>query len=273
MLPLSIPCSYRHRSVLVASWYAVIPWALHLQSVCYSHAVSSWDTFRYFYVYICWTEMIPLILHTMDYTGVQGPQMDWVSSNLPEAWQHFHQHVEVTFTGPLKSKTKEEQCTCLMLWVGDQGWPIYNTWTGLTCKWWQEAAEHLLYQVQRVYMWNLYGQHHLPPIQVQPSDSRWIWNFWTVLHWLEATGKGMWLLQCWQLLKVWDQGSSLTRTSESSWSLSIEPESFSDAQIKSIAETEAEGSVHAMGKELTRNLSHNPRAKVSTARLNLSSNS
>lgn len=65
----------------------------------------------------------------MDPSGVPTPQMDWDSANLPDAWRRFVQHVKLMFTGPLKEKEEATQCSYLLLWVGERGRDIYNTWT------------------------------------------------------------------------------------------------------------------------------------------------
>ena len=57
------------------------------------------------------------------------PKMDWSSGNLPGTWRSFKQHCKFTFGGPLKGKTEEQQCNYLMIWVGNKGRDIYNTWT------------------------------------------------------------------------------------------------------------------------------------------------
>ena len=56
------------------------------------------------------------------------PKMDWTSGDLPTAWKAFKQHCEFTFGGPLKRKSEEEKCNYLMIWIGDKGRDIYNTW-------------------------------------------------------------------------------------------------------------------------------------------------
>ena len=56
------------------------------------------------------------------------PKMDWTSRDLPTAWKAFRQHCEFTFGGPLKRKSEEEKCNYLMIWIGDKGRDIYNTW-------------------------------------------------------------------------------------------------------------------------------------------------
>lgn len=68
----------------------------------------------------------------MDWTGVPTPKMDWEASNLPEQWKKFRTHVDLIFKGPLEEKREEIKVTYLLLWVGDKGCEIYNTWTGMT---------------------------------------------------------------------------------------------------------------------------------------------
>ncbi|KAK9539545.1 hypothetical protein VZT92_004644 [Zoarces viviparus] len=65
----------------------------------------------------------------MENTGVPTPRMDWDSSNLPDAWREFRQHVELMFSGPLRAKEEEEKCSYLLLWIGEKGRDVYNTWT------------------------------------------------------------------------------------------------------------------------------------------------
>ena len=65
----------------------------------------------------------------MDVAGVPLPHIDWEASNLPEAWRKFKLHVDLMFSGPFKEKGEDEKCSYLLLWVGDKGRDIYNTWT------------------------------------------------------------------------------------------------------------------------------------------------
>lgn len=65
----------------------------------------------------------------MDIAGVPSPHMDWDACNLPVAWRKFKLHVELMFSGPFKRKAEDEKCSYLLLWVGDKGRDIYNTWT------------------------------------------------------------------------------------------------------------------------------------------------
>ena len=58
--------------------------------------------------------------------GNSAPKIDWRSKDLPTTWKAFRQHSEFTFGGPLNRKSEEENY--LMIWVGDKGRDIYNTW-------------------------------------------------------------------------------------------------------------------------------------------------
>lgn len=70
----------------------------------------------------------------MDLTGIPTPKMDWDSTNLPEAWKKFQQHVQLIFDGPLKDKDEEIKCKYLLLWVGDKGRDVFNTWPELSAE-------------------------------------------------------------------------------------------------------------------------------------------
>jgi len=65
----------------------------------------------------------------MDSFGVPAPKMDWESANLPEAWRRFRQHAELIFSGPLREKREQDKCSYLLLWIGEKGRDIFNTWT------------------------------------------------------------------------------------------------------------------------------------------------
>ncbi|KAL0194540.1 hypothetical protein M9458_008112, partial [Cirrhinus mrigala] len=65
----------------------------------------------------------------METYGIQAPRMDWTSANLPEAWRRFKQQAELMFSGPLQEKRETEKCSYLLLWIGEKGLDIYNTWS------------------------------------------------------------------------------------------------------------------------------------------------
>ena len=58
--------------------------------------------------------------------------MQWDGDNPKENWRRFKQHVELMFTGPLKSRTEQEKCSYLLIWVGQKGSDIYNTWSDIS---------------------------------------------------------------------------------------------------------------------------------------------
>ena len=68
----------------------------------------------------------------MDLRDIPAPVMNWEATNLPEAWKNFHQHVDLIFRGPLKAKTEEEKVSYLLLWVGEKGLDVFNTWSPIT---------------------------------------------------------------------------------------------------------------------------------------------
>lgn len=63
----------------------------------------------------------------MDVAGVPSPKIDWDSFNLRGEWKEFREHVDLVFSGPLKCKG-EEKCSYLLLWTGEKGKYILNTW-------------------------------------------------------------------------------------------------------------------------------------------------
>jgi hypothetical protein len=54
--------------------------------------------------------------------------MNWDTSDLPNAWRKFKEHVQFVFGGPLKAKDEATQCNYLMIWVGEKGRDLYCTW-------------------------------------------------------------------------------------------------------------------------------------------------
>ena len=56
------------------------------------------------------------------------PTIDWSSPNLKAAWKRFKQHCELMFSGPLSGKSEAVKCSYLLIWVGEKGRDIFNTW-------------------------------------------------------------------------------------------------------------------------------------------------
>ena len=61
-------------------------------------------------------------------TGVEPPKLDWHSSDLPTAFTNFKQYVELIFAGPFAKKGATEKVTYLLLWLGQEGITVYNSW-------------------------------------------------------------------------------------------------------------------------------------------------
>ena len=61
-------------------------------------------------------------------TGLQHPHMNWETGNLTENWKRFKQHAELMFSGPYSEKSEEEKCSYLLIWVGEKGRDVYNSW-------------------------------------------------------------------------------------------------------------------------------------------------
>ena len=68
----------------------------------------------------------------MALSGVDVPKMQLISDNLRENWRRFKQHAELMFSGPLKSRSEAEKCSYLLIWSGQKGRDIFNTWQNLT---------------------------------------------------------------------------------------------------------------------------------------------
>ena len=64
-----------------------------------------------------------------DLAGITPPSIDWDADDLPNAFRRFKQYCELIFKGPLSAKTEAQHVNYLLLWVGQTGLDIYNTWT------------------------------------------------------------------------------------------------------------------------------------------------
>ena len=79
-----------------------------------------------------WILLTILYYNNMDLAGITPLSFNWDDTNLPEQWQKFKRHVELVFSGPLKSKTEEEKVSYLLLWMGDKGRDVRATWTNIS---------------------------------------------------------------------------------------------------------------------------------------------
>lgn len=61
-------------------------------------------------------------------SGITPPSLDWSDADLPTAFQNFKKYTELVFSGPLAAKTDKEKATYLLLWLGQEGISIFQTW-------------------------------------------------------------------------------------------------------------------------------------------------
>lgn len=64
--------------------------------------------------------------------GIPPPQINWNSSNLPDEWQKFETHAKLTLNGLLSEKTEEQKVNYLLIWVGDRGREVRQTWRDIS---------------------------------------------------------------------------------------------------------------------------------------------
>ena len=57
-----------------------------------------------------------------------APQINWEATESVEAFRRLRKKCELMFKSILKEIAKEEQVSYLMLWVGEQGSDMYNSW-------------------------------------------------------------------------------------------------------------------------------------------------
>lgn len=60
--------------------------------------------------------------------SLKQPDINWESRNLAEEWRKFRQLAELMFIGPLHKTTEQEKCAYLLIWTGEKGREIYNSW-------------------------------------------------------------------------------------------------------------------------------------------------
>ena len=60
-------------------------------------------------------------------SGIQPPRMDWNDTDLPTAFKNFKQYCQLIFRGPLNKKNEQEKATYILLWVGEEGLKIFNS--------------------------------------------------------------------------------------------------------------------------------------------------
>ena len=63
-----------------------------------------------------------------DLSGIEPPRMNWLATALPTEFRSFRQYCELIFSGPFAEKGQSERVTYMLLWVGQEGRRMYNTW-------------------------------------------------------------------------------------------------------------------------------------------------
>ena len=55
-------------------------------------------------------------------------EMNFHDGNITENFRKWRQMLELTFAGPLANKSDTEKCSYLLLYIGQHGRDIYNSW-------------------------------------------------------------------------------------------------------------------------------------------------
>ena len=61
-------------------------------------------------------------------SGIEPPRMNWLAADLPTEFASFRQYCELIFRGPFADKDEAARVTYILLWVGQEGLRMYNTW-------------------------------------------------------------------------------------------------------------------------------------------------
>ena len=61
-------------------------------------------------------------------SGIEPPRMNWLAADLPTEFASFRQYCELIFRGPFADKDESARVTYILLWVGQEGLRMYNTW-------------------------------------------------------------------------------------------------------------------------------------------------
>ncbi|CAH3139767.1 unnamed protein product [Pocillopora meandrina] len=65
-----------------------------------------------------------------DLVGFEVPKMDWTPGpDLLTRFKRFRQKCELLLDGPLKARDGTQKCKYVLLWSGDYGIDLFNTWS------------------------------------------------------------------------------------------------------------------------------------------------
>ncbi len=101
-----------------------------------------------------------------DLAGFEPPKIDWTPGpDLAQRLKRFRQKCELLFDGPLKERSTKQRCRYVLLWAGDYGLDLYNTWNlseedrDKLDEYWKRFEEHVKPQsshlLNRFYLRNL----------------------------------------------------------------------------------------------------------------------
>jgi hypothetical protein len=85
-------------------------------------------------------------------TGFTPPTMNWNASDIPDEFNSFKQYCNLVFDGPFLKKTEKEKASYILLWIGQQGVDIYNSFV------WENEQD----KVKPKAIWEKYGKHLAP---------------------------------------------------------------------------------------------------------------
>ena len=60
-------------------------------------------------------------------SGIKPPHMGWNDTDLPTALKTFKQYCKLIFNGPLNKKEEKEKATYILIWIGEEGLTIFNS--------------------------------------------------------------------------------------------------------------------------------------------------
>ena len=77
------------------------------------------------YITWCW---VVTETSTNGSTNNSAPVVNWNAGKLAEAWKKFEQYVRLILSSSLNNTEEIIKINYLLLWVGETGGDIYNTW-------------------------------------------------------------------------------------------------------------------------------------------------
>ncbi|GFR65423.1 hypothetical protein ElyMa_001947100 [Elysia marginata] len=61
-------------------------------------------------------------------TSLRPPIMDFENGNIAANWRRWSQNMQLLLSGPLMDKTEEQKFSYFLIYIGQAGRDIYNTW-------------------------------------------------------------------------------------------------------------------------------------------------